>query len=85
MEPTETLRHTLDPRRGWLVDLGLVTVTEQKTYQLTPCGSRLLEKVKSDGFEVNGLVRIPFSKPLAQTLGIHLRRTNTPRAISTNL
>ena len=22
MEPTETLRHTLDPRRGWLVDLG---------------------------------------------------------------
>ena len=68
--PTETLRHTLDPRRGWLVDFGLVTVTERRAYQLTPCGSRLLEKVKSDGFEVNGLLRTPFSKPLAQTLGI---------------
>ena len=70
-EPTETLRHTLDPRRGWLVDLGLVTVTEQKIYQLTPCGSRLLQKVKADGFERDGLLKIPFSKPLAQTLGLH--------------
>ena len=72
-EPTATLRHTLDPRRGWLLDLGLVSLTEQKTYQLTPCGSRLLERVKSDGFEVNGLLRIPFSKPLAQALNINSR------------
>ena len=69
-EPTATLRHTLDPRKGWLVDLGLITLTEQRTYELTPCGSRLLERVKSDGFEVNGLLRIPFSAPLAQALNI---------------
>ena len=68
--PTATLRHTLDPRKGWLVDLGLVTLTEQRTYELTPCGSRLLERVKSDGFEVNGLLRIPFTVPLAQSLDI---------------
>ncbi len=69
-EPTETLRHTLDPRRGWLVDLGLVTVTHERTYRLTPFGSRLLEKVRSDGFEVNGVMRIPFSVTLAQALDI---------------
>ena len=69
-EPTATLRHTLDPRKGWLVDLGLVTLTEQRTYELTPCGSRLLERVKSDGFEVNGLLRIPFTITLAQSLDI---------------
>lgn len=69
-EPTATLRHTLDPRKGWLVDLGLVTLTEQKTYVLTPCGSRLLERVKSDGFEVDGLLRIPFTITLAHSLDI---------------
>ena len=69
-EPTATLRHTLDPRKGWLVDLGLVTLTEQRTYELTPYGSRLLERVKSDGFQVNGLLMIPFSIPLAQSLDI---------------
>ena len=71
--PTATLRHTLDPRKGWLLDLGLVTLTKQRTYELTPCGSRLLERVKSDGFEVNGLLRIPFTVPLAQALDISSR------------
>lgn len=69
-EPTATLRHTLDPRRGWLIDLGLVTVTEKRTYQLTPSGSRILRTIKTDGFEDNGLIRIPFSEPLAQVLDI---------------
>lgn len=69
-EPTETLRHTLDPRRGWLADLGLVTRGEDKNYQLTAAGTSLLKQVRADGFELDGLLRVPFSSPLAQALDI---------------
>jgi hypothetical protein len=69
-EPTETLRHTLDPRRGWLVDLGLVTRGEDKNYQLTAAGTSLLKRVRADGFELDSLLRVPFSTPLAQALDI---------------
>jgi hypothetical protein len=70
-EPTETLRHTLNPRRGWLVDLELVTRGEDKNYQLTAAGTSLLKQVRTDGFELDGLLRVPFSRPLAQALGIN--------------
>ena len=69
-EPTETLRHTLDPRRGWLADLGLVTRDEEKNYQLTAAGTSLLKQVRADGFELDNLLRVPFSSPLAQALDI---------------
>lgn len=69
-EPTETLRHTLDPRRGWLADLGLVTRGEDKNYQLTAAGTSLLKQVRADGFELDSLLRVPFSSPLAQALDI---------------
>ncbi|MCL0092151.1 hypothetical protein M1N92_00495 [Dehalococcoidia bacterium] len=69
-EPTDTLRHTLDPRRGWLTDLGLVERGEDKKYRLTAAGVRLLNRVRADGFELDGLLRTPFSMSLAHALDI---------------
>lgn len=69
-EPTETLRHTLDPRRGWLADLGLVTRDDDKNYQLTAAGTSLLKQVRAYGFELDSLLRVPFSTPLAKALDI---------------
>lgn len=68
--PTETIRHTIDPRRGWLNDLGLITRDENKTYQLTKAGASLLRIVQADGFELDGLLCVPFTKSLAQLLEI---------------
>lgn len=69
-EPTDTLRHTLDPRRGWITDLQLVTRDDEKKYRLTKEGKALLESIKSAQFQVNSVFRVPFSESLINALGI---------------
>jgi len=77
-EPTETVEHTLKPRRGWLTDLGLLRVGKDKRYELTEGGSALLNQTRLYGFEVNGLLRVPFSSVVADALGIQGVKTIGP-------
>jgi hypothetical protein len=70
-EPSDTVRHTLDPRRGWLEDLGLAAKGEANEYHLTPVGVSLLERVRSDGFQLGNTLRVPFSTELVTALGIN--------------
>jgi DNA-binding PadR family transcriptional regulator len=77
-EPTESVEHTLRPRSGWLTDLGLLKVGRDKRYELTECGSALLNEIRLYGFEVHGLLRVPFSAVVAEALGIQGVKTIEP-------
>jgi hypothetical protein len=75
-EATQTVRHTVAPRRGWLESLGLLKEEPSAGLLPTDAGRRLWAALDTGGFTVGQTVRVPFDEELTVPLGL----TNLPSA-----
>ena len=66
--PTETVKHTVSPRRGWLQDLGLVGATRTAGRTVSEAGLRLWEALDCLGFLTDLVVRVPYDAGLLAAL-----------------
>jgi len=69
-QPTDTVRHTTRPRRGWLQQLGLVEPGESSRAVVTELGSRLWDGLERLSFLVDRAVRVPYDEDLLSALNL---------------
>jgi hypothetical protein len=63
-------KHTINPRRGWLRDLGYIEQTSNSSAELTPTGHRVLDYMDRRGCNRPDFTFLPLSEWLASTLGL---------------
>ncbi len=62
--------HTIQPRRGWLRDLGCIEQRSGRTYEATQRGLQLLASLKESSCYSDSLFVLPFSAEVMELLGI---------------
>ena len=62
--------HTVNPRRGWLKDLGCITETARQHYVLTESGHRILKTLREASCHVGSVFLLPVSSDLSEFLGV---------------
>ncbi len=62
--------HTVNPRRGWLKDLGYIRQQSGEDYRVTESGRRLLSAFKEEGCCSGSALVLPFSAEVTQLLGL---------------
>ena len=62
--------HTVNPRRGWLKDLGCIEIQSRGQYKVTHIGYRLLESFKTASCCAESVIALPFSNEVLQHLGL---------------
>ncbi len=62
--------HTVQPRRGWLKDLGCLVQTGRSQYEATPSGLRLLASLQKVLGYSNSALALPLSTEVMQILGV---------------
>ena len=62
--------HTVNPRRGWLRDLGLVREKDRQQFRITESGRRLLTAVKEAACYTDCLFVLPFSTEVSELIGV---------------
>ena len=63
--------HMVNPRRGWLRDLGLVREHARHQYGVTKSGRRLLTAVKEAAYYTDQVFVLPFSDEVSDQLGVN--------------
>ena len=64
--------HTINPRRGWLRDLGCIEEQSRNQYRITEAGERLLTSFKGASCYSNSVFILPLSSDLMDLLGVKL-------------
>ena len=67
--------HTVQPRRGWLRDIGCLIQTGRGLYEVTESGSRLLDFVRHAVGNSNSTLALPFSAEVMDLLGVEEAKT----------
>ena len=67
--------HTVQPRRGWLRDLGCLTQTGRGLYEVTEQGSRLLDLVRDVIGSSSSVLTLPFSAEVMDLFGVEEAKT----------
>lgn len=62
--------HTVQPRRGWLRDLGCLVQTGRGQYEATASGLRLLASLRDANGYSNSTFALPFSVEVMELLGV---------------
>ena len=62
--------HTVNPRRGWLKDLGCIREQGRHQYHVTEAGHRLLASFKKACCYSDSVFILPFSVDVSQLLGV---------------
>lgn len=62
--------HTIQPRRGWLRDLGCIEQKSGRPYEATQSGLQLLASFKETSCYSNSLFVLPFSAAILDLLGV---------------
>ena len=62
--------HTVNPRRGWLKDLGCIEEQARHQYRVTKAGHRILASFKEASCYVDTTFILPFSVEVSELLGI---------------
>lgn len=62
--------HTVNPRRGWLKDLGCIQKQGQHQYRVTNEGNRILAFFKDESCYSESVFILPFSVEVSELLGI---------------
>ena len=62
--------HTVNPRRGWLKDLGCIQERNRESYWLTEAGQRLLSCFKEADCYSDSVFILPFSVQVGEFLGL---------------
>ena len=62
--------HTVNPRRGWLIDLGCIQKQGRHQYHVTNAGNRILAFFKEESCYSESVFILPFSIEVSELLGI---------------
>ena len=62
--------HTMNPRRGWLKELGCIREENRHRYRLTKAGQRLLTFFKDQACHVDSTFVLPFSFEVSEILSV---------------
>ena len=62
--------HTVNPRRGWLKDLGCIEIQSRGQFKVTDIGYRLLESFKTASCYAESTIALPFSNEVLHLLGL---------------
>ena len=62
--------HTVNPRRGWLRDLGCIQEHGRNQYQVTTAGRRILAIIREAGCYSDTMIVLPFSGEISELLGV---------------
>ena len=62
--------HTVNPRRGWLKDLGCIQEKEKHQYTVTNSGHQLLASFRNASCYTNSIFLLPFSVEVSELLGV---------------
>ena len=62
--------HTVNPRKGWLKDLGCIEEHGRQKYHVTETGHRILTSFKEASCYAESLFLFPFSVEVCQLLGV---------------
>lgn len=62
--------HTVQPRRGWLRDLGCLVQTGRGQYEATVNGLRLLASLRDANGHSSSILTLPFSAAVLELLGV---------------
>ena len=62
--------HTVNPRRGWLKDLGCIEVRGRYQYHVTKSGHRLLASFREASCYTDSVFVLPFSVEVSELLGV---------------